>query len=120
MISALLVFLAVPQLDAFDDANLALTRCSYSAFRQANAANLAEADFNQSLGASCSTEIEALHREIVAIEQSRGESGSRANAFADRQIARFRAEFRQQYARRGEAETQLRELERALEEEGTR
>ena len=120
MTSAFLVLLAVSQLDSFDAANLALTSCAYSAFRQANAAGVSEGEFERTLDASCASEIQSLHREIVAIERSRGESASRADAFADRQIARFHADFRQQYARRGETESQLRELERALKEEGNR
>ena len=120
MISLLLALIAVPQLDAFDDANLSLTQCGYSAFRQANTSGLSDAGFSGLLDGSCANELKALRREIVAIERSRGESASEASQFADRQIARFRADFRQQYARRGETESQLRELERALKQEGNR
>ena len=53
MTSAFLVFLAVSQLDSFDAANLALTSCGYSAFRQANAADVSEGEFQRALDASC-------------------------------------------------------------------
>lgn len=116
MIGALLV-VAASQLDAFDAANLALTQCAYATFREASAANLSDDEFARSLATNCGTEIAALHREIVAVERSRGESASRASVFADRQLARFHSDFRQQYARRGEDEAKLQALERALREE---
>ena len=116
MIGALLV-VAVSQLDAFDAANLALTQCAYTTLREAAANDLTVAQFEGSITGSCADEIAALRREIVAIERSRGETASRATDFADRQIARFRADFRQQYARRAEDEANLGALERALREE---
>ena len=116
MMGALLV-VAVSQLDAFDAANLALTQCAYTTFREAAANDVPAAQFERSISDSCADEIAALHREMVAIERSRGETASRAAAFADRQLARFRSDFRQQYARRGEDEANLQALERALREE---
>ena len=117
MVVALLALVAAPNLDAFDAANLALTSCSYAAFRDANASNVSETGFERALATACADEFAALRREIVAIERSRGESGPRADAFADRQIARFRADFRRQYARRAEDAANLEALQRALEQE---
>ena len=105
-------------LDAFDEANLALTTCGYSAFRASNAANQGIAEFERRLASECRNQIHDLRREIVAIEIDRGESRSAAESQAERLISRFRKDFSDQYSRRAEDTEKLRGLERALEQEG--
>ena len=117
MMIGLLLVAAASQLDGFDAANLALTQCAYETFRAASAENLSVAEFERSLAATCDRDISALRREMVAIQRSRGESDARASTFADRQLARFNADFRRQYERRGEDQEKLETLERALREE---
>ena len=117
MMIGLLLVATASQLDGFDAANLALTQCAYETFRAASAENLSVAEFERSLAQSCDGEIATLRREMVAIERSRGKSREGASAFADRQLTRFNADFRRQYARRGEDQEKLEALERALREE---
>ena len=105
-------------LDAFDEANLALTKCGYSVFRASNAANQSNAEFERQLAAECRDQIDDLRREIVAIEIERGESRTAAENRAERLTSRFRADFSEQYSRRAEDAEKLRALERALEQEG--
>ena len=105
-------------LDAFDNANLALTKCAYTVFSASNAANRSNAEFERLLTSECRHQIDELRRQIVAIEIDRGESRSAAESQAERLIARFHADFSDQYSRRAEDAEKLRALERALEQEG--
>jgi hypothetical protein len=116
---ALLLVVAVTGLDAFDDANLALTTCGFAAYREASERNQSLDEFTRALPARCSQEFARLRQEIIAVETQRGKSRTRASASADALIAQFQAQFARDYARRAETEAQLRALERALREEGT-
>ena len=117
MFIAALAIIAAAPLDAFDDANLALTQCSFAIVRESHAADRTDAEFQRLLASRCSAQTAALRREMVSIETRRGGSPARAAANADRLIARVRADFAAQYARRKEDEAKLRALERALREE---
>ncbi len=119
MLSELLILAAAtPELDAVDDANLALVTCGYAAYRHANEQDQALDQFARTLSSRCSNEIADMRRTVIALDVSRGRSRTAATANANTQIADFRARLASQYARRAEIEAQLRALERAMREEG--
>ena len=114
----LFLLVAVKGLDAFDEANLALTTCGFATYREANEQNYSLDQFAHALPTRCSQEFARLRQAIIAVETQRGKSRSAASASADALIAQFRAQFANDYAKRAETQAQLRELERALREEG--
>ena len=114
----ILMAAAAPNLDAFDDANLAITTCGFAAYRQANEQDQSLDQFRRTLSANCSMQIADMRRAMIAVGIGRGESREAAAAAADSTIAQFHARFASHYAKRAETEAQLRALERALREEG--
>jgi hypothetical protein len=106
-------------LDAFDDANLALTTCAYSAFRAADGQDQSLDQFTQMLAYRCGGQMSRLRGLAVELNMSgKGMSRSSAEQAADSVIADFRASFASQYSRREETREQLRALERAIQERG--
>ncbi len=118
LVQALILAIAAPGLGAVDDANLALTTCGFAAFRYANERDQTPDQFARTLSSDCSVQMARMRRAIIALETGRGKSMTAAGAAADALIAQFRSQFASNYAKRAESEAQLRELERALREEG--
>ena len=118
MVLALLLAVANPDLDRFDDANLALTSCGFAAHRSAAAAGKSLSQFKAELPTRCGAEIAAMRRAIVQLDTGRGKSRAAATARADESIARFQAFFADGYARRHEDEAKLKALIEAMEQEG--
>jgi len=103
-------------LDAYDDANLALTTCAFSAFREADRQTQSLAEFEDTLSSRCGSQMSRLHDLAVQLGMSRdGMSRSSAEKDADSAIADFRASFASQYSRRDETREQLRALERVVQ-----
>ena len=118
LVQALILAIAAPGLDAIDDANLALTTCGFAAYRSANERDQTLDQFARTLSTDCSEPMARMRRAISAVETGRGKSVAAAGAAADELIGQFRAQFASDYAKRAESEAQLRELERAIREEG--
>ena len=118
LFETLILAFAAPSLTAFDDANLALTKCGFAAFRYANERDQSQGQFERTLASQCSAQFAELRRAVTALQTGRGKRRDMASADADVLIAQFRARFADNYAKRGESEAQLRALERALREEG--
>ena len=114
---ALFLAIAAQGLEAFDDANLALTTCGFAAYRHSNERDQSLDEFNRSLPSRCSKPIADMRAAMIAVHVRRGKSRSAAAAAADALIADFRDRFASHYAKRAETEAQLRALERALREE---
>ena len=109
--------IAIQSLDAFDDANMAVTTCGFAVHRSATEQNLGDDQFAAKLSADCATQIGEMRRAIIAVEMSRGKSSMDAARSADSTIAAFRASFQTQYAQRAEDERKLEQLKRAVERE---
>jgi len=108
----LLMLAAGPSLDAIDDANLALTSCGFSAFREADGQNQSLAQFRQTLSSRCSDQMSRMRDLSVQFDVGRkGMSRSAAEAAADELLADFRAGLADQYSRRNEIREQLKALE---------
>lgn len=117
LIHALALAFAIQSLDAFDEANMAVTTCGFSAHRSAAEQNLSNDQFATKLSADCANQIGDMRRAIIAVEQSRGKSSSAAANSADSTIAAFKASFQRQYAQRAEDQRKLEQLKRAVEQE---
>ena len=115
---AFLMALAAQSLDAFDDANLALTQCGFAAYRHSTQGDQTLNQFSRFLTSRCAVQIARMRAAIIDVETRRGKSSAAAASSADALIAQFRAQFAGDYARRAETEAQVRALERALREEG--
>lgn len=113
----LLLALASPALDSFDEANLALTACGFAAHREAAAADRGLAEFKAALESRCAGEIAAMRRAVAALETGRGAGRAAAEARAGRLLSAFRSDFAGRYARRHEIEAQVKALEEALARE---
>ena len=118
LIHVLAVAIAVQGLDAFDEANLALTSCGFAVYRNAADQDLGDDQFATRLSADCSRQVGDFRQAAIAVELSRGKSSGAAASSADSAIAAFRTSLQAQYARRAEHQRRLRELNRAIEQEG--
>ena len=118
LFEVLILAFAAQSLAAFDDANLALTKCGFAAFRHANERDQTQGQFERILASQCSAQFAELRRAVISLETGRGKRKDVAQANADALIAQFRARFADNYAKRAESEAQIRALERALRDEG--
>ena len=118
MLEALVLAVAAPSLEAFDNANLRLTKCGFAAFRSANEQDQSLDQFTRGLPSRCAGEIAGMRLAVVALETGRGKSRAAAEAAADSVIELFSRQFASSYARRAETEAQVRALERTIREEG--
>jgi hypothetical protein len=117
-ITVLLILAATPSLDALDDANLALTTCGYSAYREADGQDQPLSQFEQTLESRCATQLAQL-RELAEQFNVGGKGLSRGAAenAADDLLANFRAGLISQYSQRDRIRAQVEALDRAMREE---
>ena len=120
MIIALLLAIVNPALDAFDNANDALTSCGFAFHREAAAADKGLSQFKSELGSRCADEIAQMRRAIIALETGRGKTRAAAQSSAEETIAFFYASHGDGYARRHETDAKLRALIDLVEKEGAK
>jgi hypothetical protein len=117
-ITVLLILAATPSLDAIDDANLALTTCGYSAYREADGQDQPLSQFEQTLESRCAGQLAQLRELAVQFNLGRkGLSRGAAENAADGLLADFRAGLISQYSQRDKLKAQIETLDRAMREE---